>query len=272
LQNSEEFRLGVKRNADVKGYSSVPAIIEALNQGVIQGALLDTYIAGEFQENLVEYKLQEILEHVFVYGVVLARDAEKLEKEMRTFLERKQSQIYSIISQVVKPLKENKASKAANSQSGALFDAGSPFFKKILIAGSAVLGILLLIGFLWDRCYWRRQREKEERLKMATEGGINERTPIHQSWKTCDVIEYQKHAFKSEVLDLKQQISEFASVWVTRLDEMEGTHEQKLSRVQKWLGRSNTGSGGTSLLPNGNLQMKRNGVRGVFPDTEEQAV
>lgn len=72
-------------------------------------------------------------------------------------------------------IQENKASKAASSQSGALFDADSPFFKTILIAGSAVLGLLLLIGFLWDRLYWRRQRELEERKRM-NEGVITERT------------------------------------------------------------------------------------------------
>ena len=89
----------------ILGYASVPAIIAALKKGVIQGALLDTYIAGEFQDQLQDYKLQEILEHVFVYGVVLARDAERLEKELRTYLERKQSKIYNTISKVVKPLK-----------------------------------------------------------------------------------------------------------------------------------------------------------------------
>lgn len=83
----------------------MPKIMEALHRGEIQGALLDTYIAGEFQDDLEDYKLQEILEHVFVYGVVLSRDAEELEHHFRSYLERKQSRIYNTISQVVKPLK-----------------------------------------------------------------------------------------------------------------------------------------------------------------------
>jgi hypothetical protein len=179
-QNSEELRLGVKRNADVKGYASVPAIITALRSDEIQGALLDTYIAGEFQDDLQDYKLQEILEHVFVYGLVLARDAEKLEKELRTYLERKQSKIYNTISKVVKPLKENKASKAASQSSGALFDENSAFFRTILIAGSAILAGLMLVGFLWDRYYWRKQREKDE-IARKNEDSITDKTPIHQT-------------------------------------------------------------------------------------------
>ena len=87
------------------GYESVLDIINALKEGEIQGVLLDTYIAGEFQSDLRDYKLQEILEHVFVYGVVLVRDSVELEQKFRSYLERKQSSIYATISQVVKPLK-----------------------------------------------------------------------------------------------------------------------------------------------------------------------
>ena len=87
------------------GYESVLDIINALNEGEIQGVLLDTYIAGEFQSDLRDYKLQEILEHVFVYGVVLVRDSVELEQRFRSYMERKQSSVYATISTVVKPLK-----------------------------------------------------------------------------------------------------------------------------------------------------------------------
>ena len=87
------------------GYESVLDIINALKEGEIQGVLLDTYIAGEFQSDLRDYKLQEILDHVFVYGVVLVRDSVELEQKFRSYLERKQSSVYATISQVVKPLK-----------------------------------------------------------------------------------------------------------------------------------------------------------------------
>lgn len=80
-------------------------IINALKEGEIQGVLLDTYIAGEFQSDLRDYKLQEILEHIFVYGVVLVRDSIELEQKFRSYLERKQNSVYATISQVVKPLK-----------------------------------------------------------------------------------------------------------------------------------------------------------------------
>ena len=86
-------------------YSSIDGIIEGLSKGDIQGALLDTYIAGEYQDQLNKYKLQEILEHLFVYGIVLARDAAQLENRIRTFTEQKQSTIYNTISKAIKPLK-----------------------------------------------------------------------------------------------------------------------------------------------------------------------
>ena len=86
-------------------YRSIDDMIAGLNNDEIQGALIDTYIAGECQEKLNDYKLQEILEHVFVYGVVLARDAAQLENRIRTFTEQKQSTIYNTISKAIKPLK-----------------------------------------------------------------------------------------------------------------------------------------------------------------------
>ena len=47
--------------------------------------------------------------------------------------------------------------------SAALFDANSPFFYKMLIAGLVVLVGLLLTGFLWDTLYWRIRRKKENK-------------------------------------------------------------------------------------------------------------
>ena len=54
--------------------------------------------------------------------------------------------------------------------SAALFDANSPFFYKMLVAGLAVLVALLLAGFLWDTLYWRVRRKKEnKKMEDGTE-------------------------------------------------------------------------------------------------------
>lgn len=87
------------------GFDSVPDIVEAMDNGEIQGALIDSYIAGEYQDDLKKYILQEILEHTFVYGVVLSRDAIVLENALRENIERRQSEIYNVIARAIKPLK-----------------------------------------------------------------------------------------------------------------------------------------------------------------------
>ncbi|XP_066921300.1 uncharacterized protein [Clytia hemisphaerica] len=163
LNNSEEFRLGVKRNADIQEYNSIREIIQALQRDEIQGALLDTYIAGEYQSELKEYKLQEILEHVFVYGVVLARDAIQLENRMRTFTEQKQSTIYNTISKVIKPLKEIKHGSNTVTESVGLFDSSSSFFTKTMIFGCILLAFLVIVGLLWD-WLWRQQMAKQKAM------------------------------------------------------------------------------------------------------------
>ena len=88
----------------ISGYDTVKEIIEAMDKDIIQGALIDSYIAGEYQTELENYNLQEILEHMFVYGVVLSRDAVQLERYLRETIERQQSSIYNVIAKSIKPL------------------------------------------------------------------------------------------------------------------------------------------------------------------------
>ena len=75
--------------------------MEALTVGEIDGALLDTLMAREFQKDLLNYKFQGMIEHDFAYGLVLARDGLKLEKMFMNFLKYQQSAIYSILSNAV---------------------------------------------------------------------------------------------------------------------------------------------------------------------------
>ena len=87
------------------GYSSVAEIVRKIKEGEVQGILLDTYIAGEYQDQLKDLRLQQVIDYTFSYGVVLSRDALALRRCFSHFLESKQSQIYSTISKVIKPLK-----------------------------------------------------------------------------------------------------------------------------------------------------------------------
>ena len=80
-------------------------IVQKVDEGKVQGILLDTYIAGEFQDQLGKLRLQQVIDYTFSYGVVLSRDGLALRKCFSHFLESKQSQIYATISKVIKPLK-----------------------------------------------------------------------------------------------------------------------------------------------------------------------
>ena len=82
-------------------------IVQKVEEEEVQGILLDTYIAGEFQDQLGKLRLQQVIDYTFSYGVVLSRDGLALRKCFSHFLESKQSQIYATISKVIKPLKVN---------------------------------------------------------------------------------------------------------------------------------------------------------------------
>ena len=90
-------------------------IVGKIKEGEVQGILLDTYIAGEYQDQLKDLRLQQVIDYTFSYGVVLSRDALALRKCFSHFLESKQSQIYSTISRVIKPLKVKRLQHYFNS-------------------------------------------------------------------------------------------------------------------------------------------------------------
>ncbi len=86
-------------------FGSVAEIVKNIRNGTIQGILLDAYIAGEYQDQLRDLRLHQVIDYVFSYGVVLSRDGLALKDCFNHFLESQQSQIYATISKVIKPLK-----------------------------------------------------------------------------------------------------------------------------------------------------------------------
>lgn len=52
---------------------------------------------------------------------------------------------------------------------------------------------------------------------------------------SINIIENQRSAYKREIQALRQQIINFSTVWVKRLNELEDTHEKELGKVHNWL-------------------------------------
>jgi len=231
LHNSEEYRLGVKRNAETKGFSSVAEIVGKIKEGEVQGILLDTYIAGEYQDQLKDLRLQQVIDYTFSYGVVLSRDALALRKCFSHFLESKQSQVYSTISRIIKPLKTSGQQNYAAKKSANIFDADSVYFKYIIMVGLSTFAGLFLIGLIWE-CYITRQRKTQYTLANHNDPKESDMMQWRVQWESGKVSHFSSNIFRSDISDLKQQIKDFADTWISRLDDLEKKQQQEIKDLK----------------------------------------
>ena len=85
-------------------YTNLDEIRTALEDGEIDGALLDTYVAAENKETLLDDRVfvKDILDHPFGYGVVLSGTARNVEQRCRDYISLHISEIYNIIENKTK--------------------------------------------------------------------------------------------------------------------------------------------------------------------------
>jgi len=93
-------------SSTVQSYSNVEEIRRALEDGEIDGALLDTYVAAEYKETLFSNKIfvKKILDRPFGYGVVLSGAAVNVEKRCRDYIDLRINDIFRIIQNMTKTL------------------------------------------------------------------------------------------------------------------------------------------------------------------------
>ena len=89
-----------------RSYHNVDEIRTALEDGQIDGALLDTYVAAEHKGTLFNDKVfvKEILDRPFGYGVVLSGKAVNVEQRCRDYISMHISEILHIIQNMTKTL------------------------------------------------------------------------------------------------------------------------------------------------------------------------
>ena len=87
-------------------YRNFEEIRTALEDGEIDGALLDTYVAAEHKEEIFseEIYVKEILDRPFGYGVVLSGAARNVEQRCRDYIDLQIREIFEIIQNTTKTL------------------------------------------------------------------------------------------------------------------------------------------------------------------------
>ena len=87
-------------------YSNLEEIRAALEDGEIDGALVDTYVAAENKGTLLDDRVfvKQILDRPFGYGVVLSGAARNVEQRCRDYIDLHISEIFKVIVNKTKTL------------------------------------------------------------------------------------------------------------------------------------------------------------------------
>ncbi|KAK3717533.1 hypothetical protein QZH41_013793, partial [Actinostola sp. cb2023] len=110
LQNSSEFRLGIRLNGimdqDVV-YEDLIDVYKALKRRNVDGVLIDAYSVGSRNDLFgdPEFRITKIISHSSSYGVVLAGKAKTLQICYRTFLKEERALVFAAITSNIHPLK-----------------------------------------------------------------------------------------------------------------------------------------------------------------------
>ncbi|XP_068753162.1 uncharacterized protein [Montipora capricornis] len=183
VNGSEEFKLGVTMNADMKVFPHVFRMTQALLAHEIDGALVDNYVLTTV--NLIQeapIMIERYVEHQIIYGVVLAKNSSKLEKCVRKILRDHPQEVFEIISSNLARLKNpiDDKNQQLEAAEGLFYQEEIFDLVVYVILGLAVA--LFLVGISWE-FFCRRPKLRNQRMQSVAPTGTysinNDKVKIH---------------------------------------------------------------------------------------------
>ncbi|XP_048579836.1 uncharacterized protein LOC116619170 isoform X2 [Nematostella vectensis] len=151
IQNSSEYRLGVRKNARVnpngKPYANLEDVYDALVSREVKGVLIDAYTVGSRKKlfDRRDLRINKLMDYKSAYGVVLGGEARKLQQCFQTYLGEQRSEVSGIIESNIQTIEVSTESLSVDRSKG-LFDPNFPTYTKTMIVFSVILILILVIG------------------------------------------------------------------------------------------------------------------------------
>ena len=165
LRGSEEFNYASKKQGIPFEYDSVSEIAESLQKKTVTIALIDTMIAGYYQEDLKQFTLNKIIETMNSNGVIFLNEGSKYASCIRNYIFDRQQEVLNEVSKNVKVIKYNSNEGASTSK---LIDPSLPTFRYSLIFMSGALILFIFCGILrqWiNETFITKQKSNETSLE-----------------------------------------------------------------------------------------------------------
>ncbi|XP_022801150.1 uncharacterized protein LOC111338870 isoform X2 [Stylophora pistillata] len=231
IQNSTEHRIGTLKNARVneeENYKNLKQLRTALENGEIEGALIDTYVAAEHKDELFSDKIyvKQILDRPFGYGVVLSGAAVNVEQRCRDYINQHMSYISHMIPNSTKTLDPAPPDESVELSTD-LFDGSSEMFLIALASLCGMLGFAVLGGITYHYLIFVPHQRRADKLKASSS---------------------QLAHKKALVAEMRDSVRIFHSQMSTRITAEMGKCRQALKEIRE--DRNNSKQGGSFFLKN----------------------
>ncbi|CAB3988599.1 Potassium voltage-gated channel subfamily F member 1, partial [Paramuricea clavata] len=221
MENSTEYRIGVKKNSKVFEFIEFGAMFRALEDRTLAGILLDSFVAGAYRGQISSHvRVNKIISYDSSYGIVFrdAMSSRELQTCFNNYVSGKKSEISTIVKDNTSPVKEPKKSASEEVTAG-LFDTKTQLYKNVLFSCIGMLAFISACGLIWDYGYRRHFRKNSTEFdELAILAG-----PGYETVKA-----------NMELLDtLMQEVQDFNDVWTEKLDEIMKKHDVEYNRFSQ---------------------------------------
>ncbi|RMX46058.1 hypothetical protein pdam_00002046 [Pocillopora damicornis] len=217
VNGSEEYKLGVLMNAEMKIFPTIYGVTHALLESKIDGAFVDSFTITAHLDTIKSHPIrtERTIEHPVTYGMVLAGNSTRMADCARRYLENYPRKVFQRIADHLKPLKNpsDSISEEVMAAEKLFYEEGA--FKLIVYCGVAILGLLFIAGLLYEvlaKKYLQPKRLREE----------NNYQNVELVKQTNPADDQASNPTEGDLEELLQDYKAFHDSWVAKCKRLHG--------------------------------------------------